>query len=737
LRPPLHEFPLLWQNLFSAVVGRVGINTGLDILKMLGPVSLGLLTVFSYRIFAGCLPEIICADMNRTRAGRWVARLLPLQCAVMFTLSDPVWLAGRVFSPEMMTLLLTAVAFVLAMRAEERSSRFCMISTGALSGALFAETTLAVVPCLLCGLSLYCKGRDLIAGQTPIANPIVFTVTVRRMIVAFVFSWIGVIALNLSFYRACGGGDPAAGIPVATMKYFFNYFTAAKEAVSPTGFLLVVALSVLPLLITSFKMRDLCNVEKFLPLPYAFFLVVSGAAALMQSTSFYGYRFWDWDPNAVKSEYLMCMSMLAFSATAAKTAGIFAVEIFFRNNFRLLRETYPDAAEDGPLTEKVLNSIRRSSVRLRRPVLLAPFIVLALIIPFRFDSTVTEMSAIVNGIAAETAAECSGASMIFTDGSYDAAVEVAAAMEGRRLKALSMMSGAGERDVALRLRWVTDDGARDLLRSGSAAALRSWVRDGNPVASNIAVQVGLELWRDIGTQRPQIGGLVARTDGFQDGSAAERAQSAAKLAERMLALCGRVEIEKCGYPELRQLFFFGQWRLSRMCRMRAHEADARGDFEMVEREHQLADRLDGFNPRWREVREKLDWIRRQHGMQLSPAEGLKIALERADFGAARSYSERILSSDPDDVRANFAMAMAFLKDKRYTLVEKHLKKCLLRGSREPAVLNNLAVVQLRLGKLDEAETNALKAVELFSDSPQIKSTLRDIRKAKKKEGGEK
>ena len=101
---------------------------------------------------------------------------------------------------------------------------------------------------------------------------------------------------------------------------------------------------------------------------------------------------------------------------------------------------------------------------------------------------------------------------------------------------------------------------------------------------------------------------------------------------------------------------------------------------------------------------------------------------------AKPFAERILSSDPDDMQANFAIAMGYFVGKRYAQAEKHLEKCLLRSPDEPAVLNNLAVVQLRLGKLDQAETNALKALERLGSSMEVKATLRHIRSARKNAG---
>ena len=52
----------------------------------------------------------------------------------------------------------------------------------------------------------------------------------------------------------------------------------------------------------------------------------------------------------------------------------------------------------------------------------------------------------------------------------------------------------------------------------------------------------------------------------------------------------------------------------------------------------------------------------------------------------------------------------------------------MRNPDEPAALNNLAVVQAKLGRLVEAETNAVRALSRLPDSKEVNSTLNAIRK---------
>jgi tetratricopeptide (TPR) repeat protein len=370
------------------------------------------------------------------------------------------------------------------------------------------------------------------------------------------------------------------------------------------------------------------------------------------------------------------------------------------------------------------------SVRILRPMLMfEPVVAFALVVPFKFDTTVLKMSSIINDVAAQTAEECGDSTMLFSDGALDAAVEVAVAAKGGRIKALSMMSGNGKYDTALRTRGETDAENITLLSIGAADALRTWVTEENSCVSNIALQVGLELWHRNNLPMPKAGGLVSRTAGFPEGDVEKYTQRAHALAERILALHAESKPLKAGYPELNRLFLFSQWRLSRMCRMRANEADERKDSAASEKEHALADRLDRFNPEWQKVQEKMDWIGQRGGMRLTPKEGLKFGLEKADFKLARSYARKIVVNDENDVHANFALGMSYFTEKQYGRAEMHLKKCLIRAPDEPAVLNNLAIVQLRIGRYAEAEANAMKALKHFPGSSEIKTTLRHIRSA--------
>ena len=108
------------------------------------------------------------------------------------------------------------------------------------------------------------------------------------------------------------------------------------------------------------------------------------------------------------------------------------------------------------------------------------------------------------------------------------------------------------------------------------------------------------------------------------------------------------------------------------------------------------------------------------------------ALSRADFRLASYYAAPVLNADPNDVNANFGMAMNYYMTQQYALAEKHMGTCLRQNERQPAFWNNLAVIQMHLGRFGEARKNARRALELLPDSAEIKKTLSQIDEEEKK-----
>jgi len=375
---------------------------------------------------------------------------------------------------------------------------------------------------------------------------------------------------------------------------------------------------------------------------------------------------------------------------------------------------------------RLVDGIRRALLRCE------PLVLVALVLPYRWQPTATEMRTLVGDFVRGTAAECDGATRLFTDGALDAGYEVAAAMRGKTLRALSMMSGGEPREIYLRTRDAMDEEDKGLLSSGASDALRTWVRHRPERMADVAIQLGFELWRHDRLPMPKCGGFVAYPEGGPAGDwAAAGVESARRLANRMLALYAESAPMDVTDRALRSAFIFAQWRISRMCRMRADALDKAGKTGEAMEETELADKLDAKNASLAQLRGQMDWVGMQKGARLTLREGMKLGLDRADFRLARTYAQQVLTSNPDDSAANFAIGMGYFVEEQYGRAEIYLKRSLASRPDEPAALNNLAIALMRQGRYAEAETNAMHALKVLPDSSAVKNTVEAIRKKAK------
>ena len=271
-------------------------------------------------------------------------------------------------------------------------------------------------------------------------------------------------------------------------------------------------------------------------------------------------------------------------------------------------------------------------------------------------------------------------------------------------------------------------GATAVYQAVTRDALRTWVRHKPERMKATAIQLGFELWRHDKLPMPACGGFVARPDGGLPQEVADAgARAAQALARRVLALYEEEAPMAVRDRTLRSCFLFAQWRLGRMCRMRADALDRAKRTDEAMTETELADRLDLKNEALAQLRRQMDWVGMQKGARLTLREGLKLGLDRADFRLARTYAQQVLVSDPENSAANFAIGMGYFVEEQFGRAEVYLKRSLASRPDEPAALNNLAIAQMKLGRLDEAETNAAKALKVLPKSKEIQKTLQHIR----------
>ena len=735
LRPPVAPFPCLWHGLSSLLFKAVGFRAGLLVLHALGPLSLGLVAAASFMVFHELLPMTLRLRMKRVGWSRFIVRLVLMQATVCLACAEPVWRACRFFSPTALQLLLTVVAAVLCCRAFRLKSVVRVYVAAGVLGVLAAETPVGLlVPMILASVGWW-RGIGSLPDLTPnpLANPLVRLMALRRMTYALLAGFIPAIVANAVFFLSVDGMAAQGWNGVQYVVHVMaRYGQLLVFASSPIGWLFIFGFVGVPLVLASMLVGKATDEDKFLPYHYGLFFVLAGVVAFLQVAGWKSFWFWTWTsvPN-VRSDYLLFLCAFGCVVTFMYSLCVTGVEIYFRNYRRIAETRFEDALED-PAAEPVAKSFRLVD-RIRRVLLQCePLVLVALVLPFRWQPTADEMRSLVGEFVRRTAEECGNATRLFTDGAMDAGVEVAAAVQGKLLRTLSMMSGGEPREVYIRERDALDAEDRDLLATGASDALRTWVRYRPERMADVAIQLGFELWRHDKLPMPACGGFIARPDGgLPSETAAAGVTAAHALAKRMLALYDEAAPMEVPDRVLKSLFQFAQWRLARMCRMRADAFDRAKKTDEAMAETELADRLDTKNEAYAQLRRQMDWVGLQKGARLTLREGLKLGLDRADFRMARTYAQQVLVSNPDDSAANFAIGMGYFVEEQYGRAEIYLKRSLASRPDEPAALNNLAIVLMRQGRYAEAETNALRALRVMPGSSAVKKTVEAIREKAK------
>ncbi|MBQ6339149.1 MAG: tetratricopeptide repeat protein [Kiritimatiellae bacterium] len=737
LRPPEAPFPLLWHALAGQLFRWLDAARAIRVLLLAGHCALGVAAVFFFLILDALLPKVFRGRMQRMGWSRWIVRMLLVQGVLLFVCSDPVWEAGQVFGPTMMHLLLLLLAVLVFLRvAWARGVISGWYWTMAFLGMLGAETPLGIL--LAIGCLVVCRLRaesNADKWVNPMADPFVRTVTMRRMTLAAAAGWLVVAGGNTAFFCLSDGleAHDMTGFLYA-VSYLFQYAKVLGAAATPAGWMLFVIVVLVPLVLSMIHVGAATDDDKFLPYWYAVFFTMTGLVSFLQLAGWRSFWFWTWtgEQEAVRSLLMRCLCSLLNAQTAMYALCVLGVEVFFRNYRRIAGIKFQDSVEETALGADTASSFRRFDRWSRFFVRVEPLVLLALVVPYRAQPVSRAIMRTLYDCARQTAAECQDAKYLFTDGTMDTAVELCAREQGRNLLVLSMSSGGSDREQYIRRRGAEDEEDREMLAFSAVDALRTWLRLKSARMDGVALQLGFELWARGKMPPPPVAGLVARPAGFPEGLPESAAKEADALANRMLDIYNEDEELETTSPELRDMFVRIQWRLARMCRVRADKLDADKQTEAAVRESKLADELDKRNAAFKKIRQQLEMLGRS-GSRLTPREGLKLGMDRADFRMAEMFARQVLVSDPDDLAANFVMGMYHFGNGQYGRAEVYLRKCLEQRPDEWTILNNLAVAQLRQGLLAEAEENARHAIRSNPDAREAKRTLENILKAKAEE----
>ncbi len=731
LRPPANPFPGLYRLIVGALFECLPAGRALDALPYLGRLAVSASALFVYLVFRDMLPTPLRVQAHMVRLGGHVGRLAAFLAALLFTCSDPVWRAGQTFSPVSLFLLQTTGAGCLFFRFVRTGSIYSLYGCCAVLGMVCADATLgfALTALVAAGVSLSIRSaRDPDAPPVnPLVDGLVRAVVFRRL--SYVWTFFFVLAVGTNVWRFVVQDGLAAtghqGVPGLLFEYFRGVYEATRGAATGPGWLFILLLALAPFVFAIRLLPRAWDDDRFLPWGVGVVYALIGVVALSQLAGASKLWFWTWmgpRRTMVDSDMLLACVLLLDVVSVVFALAVFGVDAICRNYRRIARQHYPDAVLESA-SEQMTESLGRTRVWRKRIFGMLVCAVPLLVVPGRILSTERGMARIISESAGETLREAEGCEMIFTDGAFDELLELEALRLGRPTVCLSLMAANTPRERMIRQRMARDDEDRALLETDAASALRSWVATKPERLGKSAVQVGFELWRRARRPLPAILGFVAVPGGVTDAARLRARDAYTEIGDAAFALAQRGDVEFVADRALRRKFPFVLWRLSRLAQMRSRVADEAGNRAEAFREAARADELDAVNAQVQKMRQDMDWLKKQNGGQLSPREGLVIGLARADFALAGRYAAPVLRADPDEPRANFAMGMMFYQDERYSCAERYLVRCLKRRPDEPAVLNNLAIVQIKLGKLDDAEANVRRALAKCPNLAEIQKTL--------------
>lgn len=738
LRPPTSPYPGLWRIGAVALVKLVGTGTALVLLRLLGAMSaggLGALVYLVFRDFLDCASE---SHVTHPAWRGWVPRFVVFLPTLLLVTSAPVGRLVRFFGPETLQGLMIVSSVFLLQRFLRTGVIWTLYVSVALTGAVLAETPLGI-PLLgfvffkIVIFSTYPYNPDL-----PICNLILYQNirwhTSGIFLVAFLCvtlsdSWTFQM---LDGWEACGW----TSLTDASIETFIGYARTVPSYAGFSGWFSGLIVCCIPYIAIRRVFVRCVQLER--PLPYGPGLACLGAVLLCYSQFSNTPVFWFWSragKGGIVASPLLTAAFLFFSALAMALAmAVWATDLYCRSPRVVWRLSSPDdfdAIDASPRFRRFAAFLRLKS-RWSRRFVPAGFALLLVggALPFVRDAEFRDAAALVDDAVKASVDELADVRWIFTDGRLDAALELEAASRGQRLTALAMIASRGPRTSFLNLRDVEDESDELLLKGAASEALKSWILSDRPQLAASALQLGVEMFVRARRDPPTYLGLCARTK-VSDAEAERARAAAAALEERLLDYYRSYGAGVVFDGLTSQLLNTIQWRLGRLLRFRAKIARQQDRLDDAVSLETRADALDEQNAELKALVQRLDWFASQKGDVLTPREGLRVALARPDFILASRYAASILRSDPNDADANFAMGMRYLVEKKWESSEFHLRRVLAVRPKEVAVINNLAIVCFRLGRVDEAIALANKAKALAPSSEAVADTLRTILKAGK------
>ena len=743
VRPATSVLPGYWTAAASQIYAWFGLAHGAAMMRLFGHVALAAVAVCVYAVLREWLALAMRMRPQMSKRRTLVMRMASAVGAAAFVASDPVWTAGQCLSETTILLGLTLGAieffFVFLRKGTLKYAYLCALMLGLLS----AETPMGIILSLILIFLNNAILKYMPALESPFFKPSVMEVGKWHMTFIFLSALAGGVALNSWTFIAhdglVGTGGTVGDIPLS---YLLSYWHRLAGAADASAWVLWIGVSILPFVVATIKFPESADEERFLSYTSGLIFFGCGVVVLAQSASL--PALWIWTYSPMKSQFLLSIGLFCCAATLALSLTILGVDALCRDHKRLAEQFFGEIVDDEedddeengnrpirPLARRIEKDVRvpLSTVVLRRlGIIVIPLVVVAVMIPGRVKKTTRQMMTILNAAIEEIVREAGDAKFLFSDGNLDAAIELAAVRNGLPLKCYSLMGGPGAYNVYLRSREMTDEEDRFSFKYDTAMGLRSWIRDKPARLAESAALMGFDLWKRDGKPIPPMGGLLSRLTGFVDEAERQRGIAAAQdLAQQVLAVHhGKGGTKTCTDKAILDAFYALQWRLARMCIYRGEAEDLAGEAEAAITDANLSKRLNECNAIYKDLVRAMEKRNEAMMQKLTPREGLQLALVRADFTMGKLYAETILGSDPDNPDANFAMGMFYLKERQLSRAERYLLRCLIRKPEEPAVYNNLAMLQIELKKFDAARVNVEKALKLIPDSAAVLDTKKAL-----------
>ena len=733
LIPQGRMLPGMGGFIVKMLFGMLPYSAALAAESILAKVAIALCGFMAYYVFSGMMHLVAGMGARDIKRRTLAIRIASSVSAAVYVCSDPMWRAAQDFTGSTFVIFLLTLSAFFFVRLLLKATSVSAVCTLLALGILSAETPIGWIA-LVIGVFVtfsYLKTNRSEAWRN-FADPVRIQRTKWMMTFVFIVAFLAG-ALGEMFAFAISDGLLAAGIsagelPAAYVSAYWNLIAGSMTFAGLCAFLLA---AVMPCVLASAMLQPATDEDRYLSFKFSIVYFLAGAVALLQLSPFDVVWYWVVPgEDSVSSASLLLVGSFIAALTVACGLYVLGVEIFCRDYKHIenvMYQSYADESGGTRGTRETVKSVKLSFGRLSMLVL--PVAVLALVLPGRRLPDDRALCAAINDFVQETLDEAAGIKYLFTDGSYDQALRIESKRRGAQIIPVSMMGGNSRRDAYVRSLGTFGFEDRMVLEAGAAEALRTWVQAKSERLSDTAVQIAFEIFRLNRHLNPVVYGTIVRPDKGDEAKAAASVERCHALSDRIVSIHERGVWRHAKDAYVKDRFLFAQFRLAVMSRLRAINLDAAKKVKESIEEISYSDRLNANNPSLLRILRKMDWVRRQSGEALTPREGVEVALRRADFVMARRYALPVLKEDPDEPNANFAVGMSYYVEEQFAKAEEYLTKVLKRKPNEGAVYNNIALIQLRTGRLEEARANVTKALKLFPDSPEIKDTARQVEKA--------